>query len=53
MSKLIIDGNAIYEIDEDCMKERERCSRTIRNKKDEKKKEHITDDYYDWKKGPH
>lgn len=38
MSKLIIDGNAVYEIDENCLKQKEllKKNQTVKNNKTEK-----------------
>lgn len=38
MSKLIIDGNAVYEIDENCLKQKQflKKNQTIKNNKTEK-----------------
>lgn len=37
MTRLIIDGNAVYEIDEDCMENQKRSSRRGKSKTQEQK----------------
>lgn len=48
MGKLIIDGNSVYEVDEECMKQKEQEVR----KKEEAEEKKITDFSYQKKRLP-
>lgn len=38
MKKIVIEGNAVYEIDEECLKKKEENEKKEKEKKEEKKK---------------